>query len=91
MPEYKAWWIIRDGGFSSQEALQDVFKLTKIDDYETKPSFLMFETKFTNKKKAREHNERLTKMLWDFEWYRKADCSVCGVQTKEDGKWIDEV
>ena len=81
--KYRTWFIIRDGGFSAQQALQDILGMFQIDDYTTAPSFVKVHKFFSNKKEARKFNDLMAKKLWQFSWYKQADCSVSGVEMKE--------
>jgi hypothetical protein len=81
--KYKAWFIIRGGGFSAQEGLQDILKNFAVDNYKTEPSFLMVEKGFNNKQDAWKWTNMISERLWKFSWYKQADCSASGVQMKD--------
>ena len=81
--KYRTWFIIRDGGFSAQQAIQDILKMFQIDDYKTSPSFVMVHKFFSNKNEAKKFNKLMGDKLWNFGWYKQADCSASGIESKE--------
>ena len=90
-PKYNFWFIVRGGNFSAQEALQDVLARFAIDNYDTRPSFLMFEKRFNNKQEAKKFEATVSKELWNYAWYKQADCGVSGVQEWDEDlkKYLD--
>jgi len=81
--KYRTWFIIRDGGFSSQEAIKDILNNFKIDDYKTEPSFVAVYKFFSDKNEAKKFNKLMADKLWNFGWYKQVDCSASGIESKD--------
>ena len=85
------YWFITRGNLSAQDCLKDIMLNFKIDDYETKVSFVKIEKLFDSIKEAKIFDKKFVKWCWSEAgaWHKESDMTVSGIMKFVNNEWED--
>ncbi len=85
------YWYIARGNISSKECLDDIMNNFKVDNYETKVSFVKIGKDFNTVKEARDFDEKFIKWCWKSAgaWHKESDMTCAGILKFEGDEWVN--